>query len=579
MKKKPPAKKKIIVANEKDLGRLPPATVEFLKGVIPNSPDNIANGLGSALGFPGGGGIGYPGQSNPWSAPLSDTTTLDYNLRWFLVSNFRQLLNELYVEIGLIQTIVDVPIDDALRGGIEIRSKELDENEIKELMVSIDRDDDLTTFGQSAKWNRLFGGSGVIILTDQDPEKPLNINAITEDSPFGFRAVDMWELFYDEQNTYEYDPQIQQYDTEWYDYYGINLHASRVMPMKGIEPPSFIRPRLRGWGTSVVETLVRSINQYLKSSDLSFEVLDEFKLDVYKIKGLVNTLLSPGGDQKVRERVQLSNYTKNYQNALVMDSEDDFDHKQLSFAGLADAMKEIRMQVAADMRMPISKLFGSQSGGLNPDDETDIEVYNGMIESQVRGKLKCHLLKMCELKCQRLFGFVPDDLEIAFKPLRVLGAKEEEEVKTQKFTRLFQAKQAGEITLLEFRDACNKGNLFDIILDNMGDDLNADDPDVAAVLDGTAKEEQNIMMAGGGAKDTETPRAFSNSIAFEKASYDADGGDMWVDSRKEPFYTAPMGPNFDKELWKKASDASKAAYGKRNWKFQLWYYKKYGGRD
>ena len=50
--------------------------------------------------------------------------------------------------------------------------------------------------------------------------------------------------------------------------------------MKGLTAPSFLRPRLRGWGFSVVEKLVRSINQYIKATDLGFEVLDEFKLDV-----------------------------------------------------------------------------------------------------------------------------------------------------------------------------------------------------------------------------------------------------------------------------------------------------------
>jgi len=395
-------------------------SIESIEATVKNaSTANVMNGLADIVNF---NSTGFPAnQGSPFTEQVSNVNTTFRNLRWYLVSNFRQFLSEAYVELGLVQTIVDVPVDDGLRGGIELKSKQLSEDQIAELLLSLDRDDDITTAAQAAKWNRLFGGAGILILTDQDPEIELDLDAIGPDTPLEFRAVDMWELFWDKQNTEGYDPAIQSEDFEFYNYYGEQVHKSRVMRLKGITAPSFIRPRLRGWGFSVVETIIRSINQYLKATDLAFEVLDEFKIDVFKIKNLVNTLLSPNGNQKIKERTQLANYQKNYQNALVMDSEDDWDHKQLSFAGLGDAMKEIRMQVASDMRMPLTKLFGISAAGFNSG-EDDIEVYNAMVESQVRNKLKYDLLRMCEIKCQKLFGMVPEDLSISFKPLRVLSA-------------------------------------------------------------------------------------------------------------------------------------------------------------
>jgi phage-related protein (TIGR01555 family) len=438
------------------------AQLEFLENVFQNGS------LGGALGFP-------QNQGFPGSAQVSDSTTIFKNLRWYFVSNFRQLLNEAYVELGLVQTIVDVPVDDALRGGIEIMSKQLEEEQLLELQTSLERDDDLTIAAQTAKWNRLFGGAGLIALTDQDPFTPLNVEAITADSDFGFKAADLWELFWDQQDVEGFDIVEDDYESEWFSYYGIELNKTRVRSMKGITAPSFVRPRLRGWGFSVVEMLVRSINQYLKGTDLGFEVLDEFKLDVYKIKNLVNTLLSPNGEEKIRQRVQLANWQKNYQNALVMDSEDDFDHKQLSFAGLAEAMQGIRMQVASDMRMPMIKLFGTPASGLGADDEESLEVYNSMVESDVRAKLKPVLRWMLELKCQRLFGFIPDDLDFKFQPLRVLSATDEEEVKNKKFDRALRARQAGEITTKEFRECVNKGRLLDVALDTKNVELNPEE--------------------------------------------------------------------------------------------------------
>lgn len=576
---------------------------------------NLTNGLADAVGFNAGPGIGggsafgYTGGGAQQA--VSDTSTAFENLRWYLVSNFRQLLSELYVEIGLVQTIVNVPVDDGLRGGVMFKSKQLDEDQIKDLMLAMDRDRDLDTAGWAAKWTRLFGGGGILILVaDQDPETPLDLASIGTDTEVKFRAVDMWELFEDQQNVETYDMDIgrEDEDEEFYSYYNHRVHKSRVLAMKGMEAPSFIRPRLRGWGVSCVEALIRSMNQYLKATDLGFEVLDEFKLDIYKIKNLVTTLLSQNGTAKIKERVQMANWQKNYQNAIVMDSEDDFDHKQLSFTGLAEAMAGIRTQVAADMRMPILKLFGQSfsSGGMGSSSSEEMENYNSMVEAEVRGKLKYHILKMGEVKCQQLFGFIPDDLEGEFKPLRELGAVDQETVKTQKFTRLSQAKAAGEVTTLEFRDAANKGNLFDVQLDTTEDSLNPDDPEIEDVLAGKDAEIEHAeaMTKATGGNDEEKPGAAKpkekkvendnpfkdlasftifdritrvvNSTAFDHASYDADGGDEWIDGGRKDLFTKDFAS--DTGLYSKCQAESENIFGGDNWKFTVWLYKKQGGK-
>jgi phage-related protein (TIGR01555 family) len=419
------------------------------------------------------GGVGSPG----FSEQITQPTTIFRNMRFYLVSNFRQMLSEAYVEIPLIQTIVDIPVDDALRGGVEIKTKQLSDEQIYELTAFMERKKDMKTAGQGCKWNRLFGGGGIIVICGQDPSTPLDVDALANDPYLEFRAVDMWELFWSKQNTTDYATAIdapQSQLTEFYDYYGEQLHHSRVLLMTGIEAPSFVRPRLRGWGVSIVETLVMSINQYLKATDLAFEVLDEFKLDVFKIKNLANTLLAPGGTEIIQRRVTIANMQKNFKNALTMDAEDDFDHKQLSFSGLAEVMDGIRMQVASAMRMPLTKLFGISAAGFNSG-EDDIENYNAMVEGQVREKVKFEILRMIELRSMQLFGIIPTDMSIDFKPLRILSSEQEENVKTQKFNRLLAAKQAGELTTEEFRNACNKDALLSVNLEGEVDPSELED--------------------------------------------------------------------------------------------------------
>jgi phage-related protein (TIGR01555 family) len=436
------------------------------------------------------------GSSWPFpSEQISQTDTMFKNLRGYLISNMRQLLSQVYCEYGIVRTVIDVPVDDAFRGGVIIKSKQLSEDQVRMLSAEMDREGDILVYAQSQKWKRLFGGSGTLILTDQDPKTPLDLKAIRRDSPLEFRDVDMWELYYTQYLGADHSVQIVPREQalneqEFYDYYGQKVHFSRVLKHVGIKPPSFIRPRLRGWGLSELEVMVRSINQYLKSTDLVFEVLDEFKVDVFKIFGLANTLAQKDGLRKVYERVRVANSEKNYRKALTMDSQDDWDHKELSFAGVAETMSGIRMQLASDVRMPLTKLFGISATGFNSG-EDDIENYNSMVESTIRHPAKYDVRHLAEIRCQRLFQMIPDDLDISFRPLRVLGAEQEENVKTQKFNRVIGARQASEITPEEFRDAVNADQLLPIqlktdaeIFDEVGMNKDEDNESIETLPDG-----------------------------------------------------------------------------------------------
>ena len=209
---------------KKSPDELPPILIQNSTATLLNQNGQYFGNGNIPLPF---GGIG-PGGS---LQQVEDTTTIFENLRWYLVSNIRQVLSQSFVEIGLVQTIVCVPVDDALRGGIMIKSKQLSEDEIKQLHVKFDREDGLGTAGWAAKWERLFGGAGILtFIDDQDPEMPLDIKSISKDSNITFRDVDMWELFNDKQNVEGYIPDLHDDQFEYYTYYAENIHKSSHKP-------------------------------------------------------------------------------------------------------------------------------------------------------------------------------------------------------------------------------------------------------------------------------------------------------------------------------------------------------------
>lgn len=533
----------------------------------------LSNGINEAMGLPiGPANLGVE---------LSQANTFFRNLRFYNISNLRQLLSQMYVELGVIQTVVNVPVDDAFRGGVIIKSKQLDEDEVQELGVVMEQKADLQTYAHGEYWNRLFGGGGIITITGDDPMSPLEIESIKKDDKLAFRAVDLWELYGDRQNLDNGEGNLEDVHSEFYDYYGHKLHKSRVHILKGLEAPSFVRPRLRGWGLSIVEALVRSVNQYLKSQDLTFEVLDEFKVDYFKMKGLVNSLLSPTGEQSIRRRIQCANQQKNYQHAVVMDSEDDWMQKELSFTGLAETMAGIRMQIASDLRMPLTKVFGISAAGFSSG-EDDIENYNAMVESTVRAKAKFGIINMLKLRCQQTFGYYPDDLTIEFKPLRILGAEQEENVKTQKHARLMTTWQAGGMSTKEFKDACNRDNLLGIQLDTSIDKLDT--------FSETEPENPDQGFEKKGPKSTLSAPKAKNSLGLEqRLSSDAFGV---TDDDLSEYYRLDthemnalnndyklMNPgDVDESLWSKAKQAAEKESGATDkWALTTYLYKKMVG--
>jgi len=96
---------------------------------------------------------------------------------------------------------------------------------------------------------------------------------------------------------------------------------------------------------------------------------------------------------------------------------------------------------------------------------TDTQNVNSMVESEVRSKARAIVIDVVQLVSQKLFGIMPDDLMVQFNPLRMLNAKEEEEVKNHQFNRTMAAYTSGLIDDTVAKEAINKDSLLPIEID------------------------------------------------------------------------------------------------------------------
>jgi hypothetical protein len=398
-------------------------------------------------------------------ANVSQTDALSFNNRFHSITLNRALLSQTYLEHGIIQVVIDQPIDDAFRGGIIIKCPELSSDDIKELDSYLSNEQILETYSQALKWARLYGGSGILINAGQDLTKPLNINSIKETTPIEFYAADRWELSYSPSGMSLLD-QLKSEDTLDcpYNYYGHTIHKGNIIKLKNKDAPSLIRGQFGGWGVSELEKMIRSYNQYLKHQNITYECLDEAKLDVFRISGFNSAIATRDGAQKTATRVSLAAKIKNYQNALVMDIEDEYEQKTLAFAGLAEILTQIRIGLACDLRMPMAKLFGLSAAGFSSG-EDDIENYNAMVESDIRSKCKAGLIKILNIACQKVLGHIPENITFDFHPLRIMTNQQESMVKTDALNRITTAVNSGLCTSEKAVELINSEKIFSIDLE------------------------------------------------------------------------------------------------------------------
>ncbi len=402
------------------------------------------------------------------TAQLSQQDTVDYNLRRYMLTNDRALLSSLYCEIGIAQTLVCQPVDDAFRQFPDIKSDELDEENIKEIKQFFKENRWMQIFKQGIKWSRLFGGGGLFLNIPQNPASELRLDRLKKGDKVSLYAVDRWELNYQVNaavNVDNLDINKPTNDVP-YNLYGQPVHKSRVMRMVGKEAPSLNRLQLGGWGMSEIERLIRSLNSFLKNQDVIFELLDEAKVDVYKMKGFNVAAASKHGTEQIRKRVAISNKLKNYLNALLLDSEDDHEQKSMNFAGLSEMLIQNRQSLASDLKMPVTKLFGISSSGFNSG-EDDIENYNSMLKSEVRADNEGYFVTLVKVASAILFGFIPKSIEVDFGELRELSQEQVENVKEKQYNRLVQAYNLGIIDEEQFVEACNSKRLLPITISNV----------------------------------------------------------------------------------------------------------------
>ena len=374
-----------------------------------------------------------------WAAnqPSLSTIGAAMNIKFDLLSMQYQLITFLYKTYGILGKVVDVPVDDAYRyGGFDIETDTINEKELAQLEHELKINNDIEELKQARKWARLFGGAALICLDGKKLEEPLKY---VQDMPVEFVPVDRWQLTYDKANILE--PGGKWYLTSSYgnlaDYTGQEIHPSRIKILRGKRAPFMIEQMVNFWGISVYEQIFQDMNQLFKSRDVLFELLDEAKTDILKLEKLESAISNNAAMRALQKMVDFISRNKNYKSQITLSTKDEYEQKQMSFSGFEGILREIRIMMAGSANMPVNKLWGEGVTGFGSGEDS-LENYNSLVEGEVRAADYDTLLWMLKIRCYQLFGREVEDINIDWKPLRVLSSQEQQNIDTQKLDNIMK---------------------------------------------------------------------------------------------------------------------------------------------
>ena len=371
------------------------------------------------------------------------------------------LLTYLYKTYGILEKIVTVPVDEAYKkGGFDLEAETLDDEDLEDLKKKIKSCDDIDVLKTAQYWSRLFGGGALVLIGDTDNlAKPLNYDRLYG-KDIKFMPVDKFQLTYSKAN-------INMTNGVWrLTQYGrvdaniqTKIHSSRVMILKGKKAPFIVSQQLQGWGMSCYENIFQDMSQFFKARNVLFELLDEAKTDVLKLATLETALSSVNGERALQKMIDMIARSKNYKSQITLSTKDEYEQKQISFGGMAEILKEIRIMMAGSANIPVNKIWGEGVTGFGSGEDS-LENFNSLVENEVRTPAERAIQWILKVRCYQLFGREVEDLIIDWKPLRVMSAIDEQNINDHKTNNALQLYDRGLLTPQEIMEYLKKQGIF-----------------------------------------------------------------------------------------------------------------------
>lgn len=333
------------------------------------------------------------------------------------------MIDVIYRESWLAQRICSLPAKDGTRKWRRFTGEDAEKIEREEKRVGLKNHTEL-----AKTYARAYGGAGVLMLTDQDLSKPLDLRKIEKGDLKKLLVLDRHDLTAPVMNIY--NPLSDNYLRPEY-YTLVNgsqrIHWSHVARFEGLPLPRRLAAIEHGWGDSDLRRVLQDINGTVAAFMGISDLMQNANVDVVQAEGLINDLTT-GEDQKIIERYQLFNLMKSNYGLSLLDSNEELKRLTLQLSGVAQSMEQLLTWISGAAEIPMTRLFGTSAKGMNATGDGDERVYYDSVSSMQESDLRPPLQHIDQVLVRSALGKYPEDTDFDFVPLYQLDDNDQANV-------------------------------------------------------------------------------------------------------------------------------------------------------
>lgn len=329
-----------------------------------------------------------------------------------LMNNYAEL-DSCYQSNWIAQAIVDEWAADATREWRTIKSEGAEDIASLESELCLQQ-----VVEEAITWARLYGGAGVVMLTNQDLEKPLDLNKIGQGDLERLEVFDRYDLTPSgEINTY--DMLARNYlRPEFFCVQGGSqrIHYSHIAFFNGAKLPRRYARQNFGWGDSVLRRVISEIGDMVAAKDGIAELMQECNIDVITRTGLTDEL-ETDEDSAIIKRYELFSMMKSVINMALLDGDEKLERQTLQLSGVSQVLETFMIWISGAARMPATKIFGRSPQGMNATGEGDKRNYDDQIRSKQAGDITRSMRTIDDVLVRSALGKFPDSFDWIWNPL------------------------------------------------------------------------------------------------------------------------------------------------------------------
>lgn len=345
-------------------------------------------------------------------------------------------LTALYVNDGMSKRIVDVVVEDMVRGKYKVSNDEEDllTKAAKELDFMENVSDALT-------WQDVYGGSLLLMGINDggDFEEKLNEGNIKKIE--FLKVYDRFQIDINSSDLYEDPKEAKMGQPKTYHIQPsggsipFDVHESRILRFDGVLLPESEKIINNYWNDSVYQAFYERLKGLGNVYGNVETIIEEFIIGVMSIENLEN-LIQHGAGEDMLKRLSYIDMSKHIINSILIDKEEKFERISATVSGLDGLITKLESGLSAITGIPVTRLFGQSPKGLSASGQEigQIKIYYDMIAAKREKKMLKQIERFNYLlmlsKEGPTNGKVEEDWLVEFPPL--WQPTEEEVVKTRK---------------------------------------------------------------------------------------------------------------------------------------------------